>query len=64
MLVIFDFSQTHAYLDLKFKSLQESCGTEILSHQQILIDLVLVLCVQNDFRILYTETKICIFLHN
>ena len=27
----------HLYLDLKFKSLLESCGTEILSHQQILI---------------------------
>ena len=45
------------YLDLKFKSLWESCGIEFLSHQQILIYL-LVLYVQNDFRILYTETKI------
>ena len=45
------------YLDLKFKSLWESCGIEFLSHQQILIYL-LVLYVQNDFWILYTETKI------
>ena len=45
------------YLDLKFKSLWESCRIEFLSHQQILIYL-LVLYVQNDFRILYTETKI------
>ena len=27
----------HFYLDLKLKSLWESCGIEILSHQQILI---------------------------
>ena len=38
------------YFDLKFKSLWESCGIEITSAN---IDLILY--VQKDFRILYTE---------
>ena len=54
----------HLYLDLKFKSLWESCGIEILSHQQIAnIDLFLVLYIQNDFRILHPKIKICIFFY-
>ena len=55
------------YFGLKFKSLWESCGIEILSHQQ---NIDLALYVQKNFRILYTETKkklfylFIYFLHN
>ena len=38
------------YFDLKFKSLMESCGIEILSHQQILIQFYMFKMVLGHYK--------------
>ena len=51
----------HLDLDLKLKFLWGSCGIVILSDQQI--HLFLFLYAQNDFKMLYKESKICNFMY-
>ena len=40
----------HLYFDLKFKSLLESCGIEILSHQQTLIQFYMFKMVLGHYK--------------